>query len=97
MSDQPNNDYVSRYKAKIAQWEAEIDKLKARAVEMTADARIELQDTITDFESDTASQRRTLDEIQRAGDDAREALCERFEEGWERTRAAWEVAKARFG
>jgi predicted RNase H-like nuclease (RuvC/YqgF family) len=87
--NQQKNQYVAKYAARIEQWEAELDKLKARAAEATADARLKLQREIGDLQAKTADQRRKLDEIRHAGGEAWTDLRTGFERAWDDVQSAW--------
>ena len=43
------NQYIEKAKARIAQWDAEIDKMKAKADEAEADAKIEYQKQLSEM------------------------------------------------
>lgn len=95
MADEKKQAYVEKYKAQIAEWEADIDKLKAKAAEASADARIEYEEQLESLKRKTADQRRKLDELQEAGEDTFDELRKGFEAAWQELSSSWENVKAK--
>ncbi|MEJ2576973.1 MAG: coiled coil domain-containing protein [Gammaproteobacteria bacterium] len=57
-----------KYRAQLAEWRADIDKLKARAAQAQADARLDLESQVDDLEGKREAAKRKLDELRDAGD-----------------------------
>ena len=88
--------YEKKLQAQLEEWSAEIDRLKARATDLEADAQLELNERIEGLRAmrDAASER--LDELRKAGDDAWEDLKGGVDEAWTKLEQAFLKAKSRF-
>ncbi|MBN2702544.1 MAG: hypothetical protein JXR29_13955 [Methylothermaceae bacterium] len=62
--------YVQKMKAKLDEWNAELDKLSAKAEAAEADAKLEYQDQIDELEKLRNQVREKLGEVESASDDA---------------------------
>ncbi|XSG84548.1 MAG: hypothetical protein ACPW60_12535 [Methylohalobius sp. ZOD2] len=62
--------YVQKMKAKLDEWNAELDKLSAKAEAAEADAKLEYQDQIDELEKLRNQARQKLGEVESASDDA---------------------------
>ncbi|WP_022949679.1 sll1863 family stress response protein [Methylohalobius crimeensis] len=62
--------YVQKMKAKLDEWNAELDKLSAQAEAAEADAKLEYQDQIDELEKLRNQARQKLGEVESASDDA---------------------------
>ena len=74
--------YEQRLNAQLREWSARIDQLRARADKASADARIEYQNQLEALEARRQAAARTLDQLQRAGDDAWQELRAGAERAW---------------
>lgn len=95
MADEKKQAYTEKYKAQIAEWEADIDKLKAKAAGASADARIEYEEQLEALKQKTADQRRKLDELQEAGEESVDELSKGFDAAWQELTSTWENIKAK--
>jgi len=62
--------YEKKQHAKLAEWEAEIDKLKAKAEQADADARIKIEEDLKQAEAIKDNVAARLDEVKGSADDA---------------------------
>ncbi|MFC3285976.1 coiled coil domain-containing protein [Litchfieldella rifensis] len=88
--------YEQKLQAKLDEWQAEVDKLKARAQGAQADARIEYQEEIDRLESYRDEARQKLAELREASDDAWEDLKDGAERAWDSASEAFKSARSRF-
>jgi uncharacterized coiled-coil DUF342 family protein len=88
--------YVQKIKARVDEWNAEIDRLSARAEQAEADARIQYDEeiqTLKKFRDDT---RNKLEKLEKSGDDAWEDLKSGAEMAFEAMNEAINSARKRF-
>ena len=82
------NAYEEKYRAKLDEWNAEIDKLAARARQANADARIEYQQQIEKLRGYRNDAEKRLVELRKSGDEA----WKDFRKGADRARDEMEQA-----
>lgn len=85
--------YRQKIEARLEQWNAEINKLQAKALEASADARIEYEN----LREKQNEARRTLRELDDVGGDALEDVKSGVEKAWSDLEAAMKRARERFG
>ncbi|MFO7459256.1 MAG: hypothetical protein R6X07_01420 [Desulfatiglandales bacterium] len=88
--------YVQKLKAKMAEWNAEIDKLHAKADLAKAEAKIEYHEQIEDLRAKRKEVEDKIAELQQAGEGAWEDLKQGLENSWEILKATYAKAKSRF-
>lgn len=88
--------YEKKMQARLDQWSAEIDGLKAQAEKADAEARIALNEKIDEATAKKDSAKEKLDRLKDAGDDAWEDLKNGMEGAWSSLGTAVEAAKSRF-
>ncbi|MDI5983371.1 coiled coil domain-containing protein [Halomonas sp. M4R5S39] len=88
--------YEQKLQAKLDEWQAEVDRLRARAKGAEADARIEYQEEIDRLEAQRNEARQKLAELQRASDDAWEDVKAGVERAWDSLNEAIKSARSRF-
>jgi len=89
--------YIDKAKARLEQWEAEIDKLKARMDEAGADARIEYREELDDLRKRRTEAKEKLSKLADAGDDAWDDVRQGLEAAWDKAESAFKKARSRFG
>lgn len=62
--------YEKKVQAQLDEWSAEMNKLKAKAEQADADARLELNDEIDELEAKRKAAEEKFEELKSAGDDA---------------------------
>jgi chromosome segregation ATPase len=64
------DDFIRNMQVKLEEWNAEIDRLSAKAGKATADVSKELHEQIESLKSNQSATRRKIEEIQHAGEGA---------------------------
>jgi len=88
--------YYQKLKAKLDEWSAEIDALKAKANQMDAEARIGLEEEIQRLRAQQKTAQAKLDELRQSGEGAWEDLKAGLETAWDTLRNAIDTARTRF-
>ncbi len=88
--------YVQRMKARLDEWNADIDKLSAKAEVAEADAKIAYLAQVENLRAKHAEARRELDKLGAAGEGAWEDLRAGVETAWEAIGNATKEALSRF-
>ncbi len=88
--------YQKKLDAKLKEWNAEIDKLKAKAEAAEADAEIEYQKSIDAIQEKKAEAEQKASELRNAGDSAWEDLKTGIESASKELSDALTEAKSRF-
>ncbi len=74
MTDPKTDAYAQKLESKVEQWSAELDRLRARTKEMSADARLEYERRIGDLEHKQQDARSRIDAVRAAAGEAGEEL-----------------------
>ncbi|MDP8244748.1 MAG: hypothetical protein P9L94_11745 [Candidatus Hinthialibacter antarcticus] len=88
--------YIQKLEAQLNQWGAEIDKLKAKAENAQADAKIEYSFQIDELNSMKDAANDKLTELKNASDDAWEELKAGCEHAWATFSESVKTAVAKF-
>jgi uncharacterized coiled-coil DUF342 family protein len=88
--------YVQKLHAKIDEWNADIDKLRAKADHLEADSRIEYQKQIEALKNKRNEIENKLADLSRSGEGALEDLKTGIDLAWEAMNEAVKSATARF-
>jgi chromosome segregation ATPase len=75
--------YERKIQAQLDEWRADLDKLKARAAQASADSQLEMNRRIENAESRIAEGKAKLEEVRHASDEAWGSLREGVESAWE--------------
>lgn len=89
-------EYIRKMKAKLEEWNAEINTLNARAEKVTANVRNEYHEQITSLKTKQAAARQRIEELQQAGETAWEDLKSGVELAWTAMGEAIDSARSRF-
>ena len=89
-------EYVEKAKARIDQWNAEIDKMQARMREAEADARIQYQKNLEEMRAQRNQAEEELSKMQKASDQAWDDLQAGFDKSWGEIQSAFRSAMSRF-
>ena len=90
------NAYVNKIKAKLDEWNAEIDKLEAKSRKKEAETRVAYQERIDDLKEKRRSAGKELEKLQSAGKDAWEDLKKGVEGASKALSDALQSAKSKF-
>lgn len=88
--------YKEKAEAQIKVWEAELDKMKAKAQKAEAEGKAEYQDEINTLENKLAEGRAKLNELSEKGSEAWESMREGFDKAWSALSSSFQKAKAKF-
>lgn len=90
------DEYVRKMQAKLEEWNAEIDKLSAKANEATAELKKEYSEQIESLKARQAVARERIEELQQAGEGAWGDLKSGIELAWTALGEALDSARSRF-
>jgi multidrug resistance efflux pump len=88
--------YEEKLDAQLAEWNAQIDLLRAKADKAKADAKIEYLKTIDSLQHKQDAAKAKLHELKTAGDEAWEDLKTGAGKAWNEVEAAFHEAKSKF-
>lgn len=88
--------YQQKLQAQLDEWQADIDKLKARAKDESADAQIELHKQIDTLETQVADARAQLKQLSEAGDEAWTSLKAGMDASWAALKNGFKDAAEKF-
>ena len=88
--------YVDKLKAQLDEWNADIDKLAAKAAQAEAETKIEYQNQLDDLRTKRDDVRDKLLAVQQAGEGAWEDLKEGLDNSWEILKMSFKKAKTEF-
>lgn len=88
--------YEKKLQAQLDEWNAEIDKLKAKADSAEADAQLEYYKQIEDLREQQLAARAKLSELRQSGEDAWEDLKAGIDSAWKSLGDAVRSAASRF-
>ena len=88
--------YVEKMKAKLDEWNAEIDKLAARADQADAQAKIAYRKQLNELRTKRRDLEEKIGAVQQAGEGAWEDLKQGLENSWEILKASVSKAKSEF-
>jgi uncharacterized coiled-coil DUF342 family protein len=90
------DEYIRKMQAKLEEWNAEIDKLTAKADEVTEDVRKEYREQIESLKTKQSAARQKIEELQQAGESAWGDLKSGIELAWTAMGEAIDSARSRF-
>lgn len=88
--------YVQKLKAKMDEWNTEIDKLAAKADQADAEAKIEYHKQLEDLRAKHKDLEDKIAELQQAGESAWEDLKQGLENSWGILKTSFSKAKSEF-
>ena len=88
--------YVQKLHAKLDEWNAEIDRLKAKAKMAEAESRLEYQKEIEKLEKSRAETDEKLADLRQAGEGAWEDLKSGVQSAWNSMEDAVKSAQSKF-
>jgi phosphoenolpyruvate synthase/pyruvate phosphate dikinase len=86
--------YVEKLKARLDEWNADLDKLHAKAREATADQKLQFEKQMESVRARKDEVKQKLSEIQSAGENAWEQVKEGTDDAWNRLKEAVSKAKS---
>lgn len=88
--------YIQKLKAKIDEWNADIDKLLAKAKQAKAEKEVEYRELIETLRAKRSELESKLEQVQQASESTWQDLKKGFETSWEALKEGYAAAKARF-
>jgi len=88
--------YLEKLKAKMNEWNAEIDKLKAKAAQSKADLKIEIEKRVGDLEPHRREVENKIQQLVQASGPAWEDLKEGVQRAWNKLDEAVKSATEKF-
>lgn len=88
--------YVQKLHAKLDEWNAEIDKLKAKADMAEAEKRVEYQKQIENLQKRRKEAEKKVAEVREAGEGAWEDLKSGVQNAWDSMTEEIKLAQSRF-
>jgi chromosome segregation ATPase len=88
--------YVQKMKAKLDEWNADLDKLSAKADAAEADAKLQYNKQIEGLRKQRDEARQKLEELASASDDAWDDVRQGVKSAWEKMSDAFSAALGRF-
>ena len=88
--------YKQKMQAQLEEWEAEVDRFKAKASGASANVQLELNKEINALKGKIEQGKIKLAEIADASEDAWESIKEGVDSAWDSLKAAVSDAKAKF-
>lgn len=88
--------YQQKLQAQLDEWKAEIDKLKAKASDASADAKLEMDKQIETLEEKVKEGKAKLSELSEASDDSWEKLKGNISSTWDSIKSAFSDAASKF-
>lgn len=87
--------YRQKKQAELDEWQAEVDKLKAKASGVSADAQLEINKQIEALEGKLKEGKAKLVELEQASDDAWESFKDEIESAWDSVKSAFSKAASK--
>jgi len=88
--------YVQGLKAKLNEWNAEIDKLRAKADQAEAETKIKYHKHLDELKEKRKGVENKIAELQKTGESAWENLKQGVEKSWENLKESLSKVKSQF-
>jgi chromosome segregation ATPase len=88
--------YIQKMQAKLDEWEADLDKMKAKLSGATADNKIKLNQHINNLESQCSQMKQQLEKLQQSGEAAWHDIQKGCEASWDKLSNAFKDAANKF-
>ena len=89
--------YVERLKTQLGEWSADIERLKARASKVSADAKAEYEEQLADLRKQRDALAARVTDLQEASDEAWDDVKQAVQAAWDRAKESFQKTMARFG
>ena len=87
---------IRKLKAKLDEWNIDIDKLAAKARQVKAEKEIEYHDQIESLRAKRGEVEQKIAELRKGGEAGWEDLSKNVERSWEALKEGYAAAKARY-
>lgn len=88
--------YQDKLEAKLKEWKAELDKMRAKAEGATADVKLDLKREIEGLEGKMETVKGKLAELASTSDEAFESIKEGVDMAWESLKLSFSEAASKF-
>ncbi|MDY0094257.1 MAG: coiled coil domain-containing protein [Candidatus Vecturithrix sp.] len=88
--------YQQKLQAQLDEWEAELNKLRAKASGASADAKLEMNQQIEDMQAKIDEGKAKLSELAETSDDAWDSIKEGVESAWDSLKSGFREAISKF-
>lgn len=88
--------YCEKLQARMAQYDAKFDELKAKSQEMQADAKLEFLERMNQVDAKRQELKKQIEELKNNGEDAMQDIEQGVEKAWHELETAFEKAVAHF-
>ena len=88
--------YLGKLKAKLDEWNAEIDRLKAKAAAANIDLKNEIETKVGDLESRRQKVEQKMQQLREFSDKSQEDIMDRLQRAWQDLSYAVKSVKERF-
>lgn len=88
--------YKLKFQAQLDEWKADINKLKAKAMESKADAQLEINKLVNELEAKVQVATAKLGELSEASEGALESVKKGVESAWDSLKSSVRDAQSKF-
>ena len=88
--------YQEKAKAQLEEWEADLDKLRAKARQKEADDKLDLEEKIRELEEKLEKGKARYDELKQSSESAWKSFKEGMDLAWNDLSLAFNEAKSKF-
>ena len=88
--------YQEKAKAQLEEWEADLDKLRAKARQKEADDKLDLEEKIRELEEKLEKGKARYDELKQSSESAWKSFKEGMDSAWNDLSLAFNEAKSKF-
>lgn len=89
--------YVEKLKTQLGEWSADIEKLKARASRVSAEAKAEYEEQVAGLREQRDVLAAKVTDLQEASDEAWSDIKQGVQAAWDRAKESFQKAMSRFG
>ena len=88
--------YIQKMHAKLDEWDADLDKIKAKLSGASADSKIKLNEQINNLETQRNQVKQQLEKLQESGEEAWHEIQKGCEASWDKLNSAIKDAANKF-
>ncbi len=90
------DEYLEKFKARLDEWNADIDKLEIKAHEAQANAKAQYEKQLVTMREMRDDAQKKFSEMQKATDEAWDVMLRGTEKAWQTWASAFEKARSKF-
>lgn len=88
--------YIQKLHARLDEWKADIERLRARSGKIETESRLEYEKHIKNLTNKHREAEQSVSKVREAGDDVREDLKSSLQSAWDALEEAIKSARSRF-